>query len=394
VIERIVSDREKVAGLRARTSRRIRVLQVVHALNYGGAEMVVVQLAQGADRSRFETVVCCCRDLGPLARGLHDQGIEVSRAGPPGRFQNYLRPWHVRRVISRVKPDVVHTHGFPALVEVGQLAALHLVPHWIHTYHFGNYPNFEKPHYMPMERLFSRWVDQLVAVSDTQRGLLIRYHKLRPDRIITITNGVSPNPFVADGHTRARKRSELGLPADAMVVGTVSVLRAAKGITHLLQAAQEIHGRRPDVRFVIVGGGPLEQELRAEARQRHLESVVTFTGWRPDISELLTTFDVFVMSSLWEAMPIALLEAMAARLPIVATDVGQNASIVQDGIGGVIVPAQNAGAIVAAVLDLIDQPSRRAVLAEAAHRRVEQEYATIRTIQRYEDLYARAAAGR
>jgi glycosyltransferase involved in cell wall biosynthesis len=99
------------------------------------------------------------------------------------------------------------------------------------------------------------------------------------------------------------------------------------------------------------------------------------------------------MSSLWEAMPIALLEAMAARLPIVATDVGQNASIVQDGIGGVIVPARNAGAIVAAVLDLIDQPSRRAVLAEAAHRRVEQEYATSRTIQRYEDLYARAASG-
>src|SRR6185436_6323791 len=107
-------------------------------------------------------------------------GIDVRLAGPRGRIHNYLRPWHVQRVMASFKPDVVHTHGLPPLVEMGQLAFLGLAPHWVHTYHFGNYPYSERRHHMPLERLFSPAADQLVAVSDRQRVDLIRYHRLAP----------------------------------------------------------------------------------------------------------------------------------------------------------------------------------------------------------------------
>ncbi len=366
---------------------RRRVLQVISALNFGGAENVVVRLALGADASRFEMGVCGTLGLGPNSEPLVKGGIHVVPAGPHGRIHNYLRPWHLRRVIARFKPDVVHSHGLPALAELGQLSAFRLAPRWIHTYHFGNYPYTEKPFHMDVERLFSAAPDQLVAVSDRQRDDLIRFHGLDPARIMTIPNGVPPNPFVGDAVVRQRKRAELGIPQDAFVIGSVAVLTEQKGMPYLLQAAKAIGARTPRARVVIVGGGPLEQPLREQAAALGLGSAVSFTGWRSDTAELLCAFDVYVMASLWEAMPVALLEAMAARLPIVVTDVGQNRKIVEDDRSAIVIPPADPSAIASAVLSLVEQPSLAARLAAAAQQRVERQFSTAQMIERYEDVY-------
>jgi glycosyltransferase involved in cell wall biosynthesis len=333
--------------------------------------------------------VCSTLGLGPMSEPLLAAGIPVLPAGPRGRVHNYLRPWHLSRVIARFKPDVVHSHGLPVLAELGQLSAFHLAPHWVHTYHFGNYPITEKPWHMHVERLFSAAPDQLVAVSDRQREDLVRFHRLDPQRIMTIPNGVPANSFAGDPAVRQRKRAELGIPPDAFVVGSVAVLSEQKGMTFLLQAAHAMRERHPSVKFLIVGGGPLEQPLREEAAARGLESTVVFTGWRKDAAELLCAFDVYVMASLWEAMPVALLEAMAARLPIVVTDVGQNRQIVEGERSAVVIPPGDASAIVSAVQTLIERPSFAAALAAAAHERVDQQFGTARMIERYEDLYNR-----
>jgi glycosyltransferase involved in cell wall biosynthesis len=369
----------------------VRVLQINSALYFGGAEKVVVTLALGIDRSRFNMAVCCTKALGPLSEPLLENGITVRRAGPAGRIHNFLRPWHVRNVIADFKPDVIHTHGISSLVDVGQLALLRQVPRWIHTYHFGNYP-YKDRRYMAAERLFSRVADQLIAVSDVQRQALIDLHRLDPARIMTIHNGVSVKRFASDERIRAAKKSELGIPSSAPVIGSVAVLTEQKGCTYLLQAAQQIHHRFPGVRFLIVGGGPLEQALRAEAIERGLENVVVFTGWRGDVAELLRVFDVFVMSSLWEAMPVALLEAMAARLPIIVTDVGQNAVIVEDGISGAVVRPRDVAAIAEAAMGLLANPTRAAALAAAACQRVEREFGTAKMVDCYQKLYETSRA--
>jgi glycosyltransferase involved in cell wall biosynthesis len=197
-----------------------------------------------------------------------------------------------------------------------------------------------------------------------------------------------------DGCTRQAKRAELGIPEDAPVVGCVCVLTEQKGLSHFLDAARAIHDLRPDVRFLIVGGGPLEQSLRNKANEFGLGSAVHFTGWRFDVAELLCALDVFVMSSLWEAMPVALLEAMAARLPIVVTNVGQNACIVEDGVSGVIIEPADASLISSAVLKLLQRPADAARLAEAALGRVHQHFSTDRMIERYESLYAKGVQSR
>jgi glycosyltransferase involved in cell wall biosynthesis len=240
---------------------------------------------------------------------------------------------------------------------------------------------------MTAERLFSRRVGQLVAVSEPQRETVIAHHHVAPDRIITIPNGVD-DPSVDAASARDRKRQELGIPSDAFVVGSVAVLTEQKGMTYLMQAARTIVDRMPSARIVIVGGGPLEEPLKRQAESLGLSGHVLFAGWRADVSELMLAFDVFVMSSLWEAMPLALLEALAAARPIVLTTVGDNRRIVQDGAAGRLVPPRDAGAIASAVLELAGNPAEARDLGERARRRFEQRFRTDRMVQSYERLYS------
>lgn len=364
-----------------------RVLQVISALNYGGAEDVVVKLALGLDPKKFESHVCGTLGLGPLADRLTVEGVSVRRAGPAGRVHNYLRPWHLYRVIAEVEPDVVHSHGLPPMTELGQLALAGVVPTWIHTFHFGNYPHTEKRRHMRVERILSSAPDRLVAVSDKQRDDLIGYHRIAPARIVTIANGVNPNSRADDPGLRRQMRLALGVPPEAFVVGTVAVLSEQKGVTYLLQAARQLLRLHPAWRFVIVGGGPLEGALRAEAEQLGIAESVVFTSWRSDAKELLCAFDVYVMASLWEALPIALLEAMAAGRAIVVTDVGQNAQIVTDQESALVIPPAAAGAIADAIVRLSAEPGLAARLATRARDEVDRRFGTSRMVNAYEALY-------
>ena len=305
------------------TPRRLRVLQIIGALYYGGAEKVVTGLALGIDRERFEMMVCCTRAFGPLAEAVRAAGIPLVLGGPQTRLQRYLGPLHLRKVIRQLRPDVIHTHALPGLVDVGPLAWTWQTPPWIHTFHYGNYP-YANRRYMIAERIFSRRADLLVAVADAQRAKLIAHHRIAPERIITLPNGVRDNPFREMDGVRARKRAELGLPDDAPVIGTIAVLTEQKGVSYLLQAMPRILRAVPAARLVVAGGGPLEAALKQEAEALGITGSVIFAGWRLDVGELLLAFDVWAMSSLWEAMPLALIEAMAAGRPIVATDVGDN----------------------------------------------------------------------
>jgi glycosyltransferase involved in cell wall biosynthesis len=374
-----------------RTDRRTRVLQVIGSMHIGGAENAVVHLARGLDPGRYDVSVCCTSALGVLAEGLISESVNVVLAAP-GRRLRYLTPLYLQRTIARLRPDVVHTHGTPALLHAGPLGFAGLLPYWVHTFHYGNYP-LPNARQMKGERVFSRAASQLVAVSETQRESIIRHHGIRPDRIITVVNGVGENPHVVGNTTRARKRSELGFGPDEIVAGCVAVLSEQKGISYLLQAARLLGQQNGRIRFLIAGGGPLEASLRQQARDLGLESRVVFTGWRQDNLELLTALDVFVMSSLWEAMPLALLEAMAARLPIVVTDVGDNRAVVDGGSCGIVIPPRNAEAIAEAIGHLVGRPERARELAGRAHSRFLECFTTARMLEEYERVYDDGLAG-
>jgi glycosyltransferase involved in cell wall biosynthesis len=148
----------------------------------------------------------------------------------------------------------------------------------------------------------------------------------------------------------------------------------------------------PTARFLVIGGGPLEQPLRDKAVSLGLADRVVFTGSKQDASRLLPVFDVFVMSSLWEAMPMALLEAMAARRQIIVTDVGDNRAIVDNGRCGVVVAPRDARAITNAVLGIVGNPYESALMAERAQQRLDERFTTRHMVEAYEGLYERMVA--
>lgn len=371
------------------TERQLRVLQVSATMHIGGAENVVVELAERLDRSRFEVALCCTRELGVLAERLRAKSVEVLLAAPADRRLRHFTPLFLHRAIARFQPDIVHTHSTPTLLHAGPLAALGLLPRWVHTFHFGNYDSATRRQ-MRGERLFCRLPNELIAVSESQRQSIIRFHGLPPDRIRTIPNGVAPNPSVNQPEGIKRRRRELGFTDSDIIVGCVAVLSEQKGVTYLLKGAARFMAQDPRIRLLIIGGGPAEKALRAEARALNLAAV--FTGWRPDALDLLPVLDVFVMSSLWEAMPMALLEAMAARRPIVVTDVGDNKQIVDGGRCALVVPKANADAIAAAVLGLTSDPRRASALGALALQRFMERFTTTRMVSTYEALYEKICA--
>jgi glycosyltransferase involved in cell wall biosynthesis len=371
-------------------TRRLRLLEVIGSLHIGGAEKVVLNLARGIDRSRFDLAVCCTRQRGVLAEQLTAEGIDVRLVAPQTHRWRHATPYLLWREIRRFGADIIHTHGTPALIHTGPLGLLRLAPTWVHTFHFGNY-DAGLTRDMQRERYFCRFPTQLIAVSDAQRQSLMKAHGVPAARIGTIVNGVAGNPFLADPAVRDRKRAELGFRPEDVVVGAIAVLSEQKGISYLLQAAEEFLAADARLRLVVIGGGPLEVTLRAQAEQLSQRARITFTGWRQDSQELMTALDVFVMSSLWEAMPMVLLEAMAARRPIVATDVGENRRILDDGRCGHVVPPRDAAALAGAMLAVARDPEGTAAMASRAAARYDSAYTIERMVAAHEALFTRLA---
>lgn len=377
----------------APAGQRIRVAQITGAMDFGGAENVIAHLATGLDPHRYAVTIVCTRGIGTLGERLKEQGVNVVLTRPYVRSRRHLGPLDLYRTLREIDAQVVHTHGEPPLSAAGPLGYLRLLPYWVHSFHYGNYPYAESKR-MFLERTLCRPASALIAVADQQRATIIKHHRVAPSRIRTLLNGVQPNKYLDNAAFRSAKRRELGLRDEDLIVGTIAVLSKQKGVTYLLQGAREVLNAHPTVKFLIVGGGPLEAQLRREADDLRLGERVLFTGWRKDVQEILPTLDMFVMSSLWEAMPLTLLEAMAAHLPIVATNVGDNANLTGNGECAVIVPPADASALASAISRLIADSNAARAMAARAGRMFQERFTVRHMVAAHERLYEAAVAQR
>lgn len=378
---------------RPATIERIRVLQIIDSLHIGGAENVVIHLSRALDRSEFDAAAACTRFRGVQADRLTEAGLAVHPVFPTNRAFRHFTPLSLARLIHRLQPDVLHSHGTPALLHTGPLAMTGLLGRrpWIHTFHFGNYPHLA-PNLMRGERFFAKYPTRLIAVSDSQREAISRCHNVPLERIETKYNGVHDLRLHQAPGARERGRAALNLSREDIVVGSLAVLSKQKGVSYFLHAASELLRTRPQLKFLVIGGGPLETELKNEAAALGIGNAVVFTGWRTDAIELLPALDVFVMASIWEAMPMVLLEAMAAQRTIVVTDVGDNKKIVEHERSGLVVPAADGAAIAAAIERLLANPSLMAAYADAAYKRFAEHYTVAQMTARYATLYRDAVS--
>lgn len=359
-------------------------MQLIHGMYLGGAENVVANIVRQVDRSRFDVQICCLKEKGVLGEKLESEGARVILPEKASGRLGKLRA--LKRLIATEQPDLLHSHGTTALLNVGPACLTGTRVPLIHTYHFGNYPHIPKS-YLWSERVFSRLACRRVAVSESQKASVVEHLYIREDKVDVVFNGVPENACRGDDASRAQARSELGYGEEIIVVGCIAVLSQQKGVNYLLESARELLERDPRLRFVIVGGGRLEQELREQCNQYGLDGKVQFTGWRSDALRLLGALDIFILPSLWEGLPMVLLEAMATELPIVVTDVADNRNIIENGVSGLVIPPKDPAAISKALRRMAGDMMTAREMGRAAYERYRACYSDAVMVEQYQSLY-------
>lgn len=387
----------------SRSDRRIRVCEVLEATE-GGTREHLRQIAGHLDRGRFELafVVSPLRDptFGHDIAQMRAWGHEVAlvpmhrAVRPLGDLVACVRLW---RYFARRRFDIVHTHSSKAGI-VGRVAAwLAGVPARLHTPHALPFQQQVGPckaaMYRAIEAIAGRLTTKLVALSTFEERLLLRTGVARPNQVQIVHNGVDVHELPTAGMA-ARKRHELGLPSDALVVGSVGRLVEQKGHKFLIQAARRVVDALPGATFAIVGEGPLRESLSAEIARLGLGQNVRLMGHRDDVRDLLPALDMLVLPSLWEAMPYSVLEAMAAALPVVAFDVSGIGEFVRHGQHGLLTPAKDPVALSDAIIALGRDESLRLRMGADGREWVRSQFSTRHFVQSLEKLYSTSVFGR
>jgi glycosyltransferase involved in cell wall biosynthesis len=374
----------------AAAPRKINLLIVVAGLGIGGAEVVIQRIAQTIDRARFNLLIACLKVRGSIGDELVKQGVEIEVISTPGKKVDYFTSLKLLRLIRRRRIDVVHTHSTDALLESAFCKLLMPRIKLVHTFHYGNYPHLPKKR-MLYERLGSRIASHLVAVGEVQRQTLIDCYKLRDSHIGKVWNGVM---YVPKDDGRAF-REKLGLKPDQVLIGTLATLIEQKGLFDLLAIAKQLQPLGDRVRFVIVGEGKLRPKLEERRRELGLDESVILAGWVGNAAEVaLPGFDIFLQPSLWEAMSIALLEAMIAAKPVVATRVGEAPYMVDEGRDGYLLDARDVPGMAAALRRLVDDPDLRQRMGAVGAAKAKNRFMVEHMTRAYEDIYSAGFSSR
>jgi len=370
----------------------MRIGVVVPRLLGGGAAQCVVDLAIGMGDVGLQPTVICLERGGYLADELSSRGVTV--IGPLKKTGNDpTAPFRLAAILKEHRVDVAHCHNWGGLVDTVIAAKLARRP-VLHTQHGLDYGFSDSPDHLRsrlrtvLKTLACQGVGKVATVSHEVAQMVTREWRVPPGRVSVVHNGVRV-PLPGQGvEVRARWRQELGIGESDVLIGTVAVFRPVKDLHTMLEAMALMRKETSRARLVLMGAGPQKEELEAAVKRLGLESVVHFPGFRRDASQLLPALDVFVLSSLSEGISLALLDAMAAGVPSVATAVGGNLEIIRDPACGVLVPPRSPRDLADAILSLMDDSPRRRELVEGGRRRVEEAFSLRRMVGAYESLYA------
>ncbi len=365
---------------------RITVVHLVLSLEVGGLENGVVNLVNALDRRAFRSVVVCLRRAGRLAARLEPEAAlhVLGVTGPPSPTST----WRLARILRAEEADVVRCLNAEALLHGAPAARLAGRPALV--YQNGGRTRPERPLRLAVERLAARFADRVVAVSDELADELASVLRLPRERIATVPNGVDVERFDRP-RPRAEVRAALGLPPWAPVIGTVGRLVPQKRQELLVEAAAQLRPTMPELRVLIAGEGPARGRLAEAAAAAGIADRILLLGERDDVPDLLAAMDLFVLASDWEGHSNVLLEAVAAGVPVVATDVEGVRTVVEDGVSGHLVPRGSAAAIARAAAAVLGSADRGRALAAAARTRLEAGFTLEAMARRHEALLREVA---
>jgi glycosyltransferase involved in cell wall biosynthesis len=359
----------------------------------GGADVLLLRTASRLNGERVRMTVCGIYRSGDedydLDRRAADLGIDYHGIAQTSLLARGVLP-AIRRLVHQCRPDLVDAQDYKAAWFAARLARLEgILP--IATLHgWSGHHWRERLLYYPAEKLLVRSFPLAIAVSAEIAGTLRRWG-CAPDRVEVLPNGVDPQELRRTPGTAARVRRHLGIPPGDIVLGAVGRLEREKRFDLLLQSMARLLPRRRELRLLLVGEGSLRPRLQEQARRLGIDHRCRFLGHRRDVAELYQACDVLVQSSDHEGTPTVLLEAMALKVPVVATDVGGTGQLIEHGRHGLLVPRRDARALAAAVEHTLSGWESTVRRVAAARRRIEDELSLDARTRRLEFLYAQVA---
>jgi glycosyltransferase involved in cell wall biosynthesis len=369
----------------------INILHIISTLHVGGVENQLALILGKYDRRKLSPLVCSLADKGEIGREIEESGIEVIPLKKLGHQFNWTIVRDIYRLIKTRDVKIVRTHQYHANL-YGRLAAwLAKVPCIVASVH-NVYTQDKKLHRRIINRFLSGFTDRVVAVSETVKRDIVKYDGLRADKVTVIYNGIDAQRFFNISGNSIR--ANLGIPLEAHVVGTVGRLTIQKGQRYLIDAVAMLKEKFPQIALLIVGDGPMRDDLQNRAKTLGIDKNAIFLWTRRDIPQLLSAMDIFVLPSLWEGLGTALIEAMASGKAVIATDIAPFREIINSEKVGILVPVKDRRAIASSVELLLNNKALAQTLAECAKERSFSNFSMDITTNRYVGLFENILSGK
>lgn len=356
------------------SNKKINLIHIITALDYGGAERLLFDLVRNLDRKKYNVSVVCVVRGGALVKEFRDIAVDVKIIGKKIKI-GLSTIFKISKYLKRKNPDIVHTHLFGGDTW-GRLGALMArVPVIISTEHNINLDEGIIKRFVKM--VLSWFTDKIIAVSSSVKEYSIKVDHINPKKIEVIYNGVNIKKFYNPNPNFFQNKTP--------VIGVVGRLEEQKGHKYLLEAIQKIK----DVPFEVwvIGDGSLRIKLEKQADELSIKDKVKFLGSRDDVKELLRQTDIFVLPSLWEGLGIAVLEAALAGKPIIATKVGGLQEIINDKKTGLLIPAKDSEKLAQSIKWVLSHEKEAAQMALKLQEEVREQFDVKKMAKKYENLY-------
>ena len=385
---------------------KIKVAHVITRFDKGGSAENTFLTVRGLDKKKYEVLLIKGLSqesvIGEKEAAAVDENLkEAERNGVRvltlpflvrsiAPLNDFSALFNLMKIFWQERPAIVHTHTSKAGI-LGRWAAFFAkVPVIVHTPHghvfWGYFNKWKTSVFVFLERLTARITDSIITLTEHEKKDHLRFAIAPETKFTVIHSGVDLSKFSGVTVDAFEMKKKLGISEGTFVVGTVGRLTPVKGQRYLLEAATKVLQQRPDTAFVFLGDGELLTELTEMASSLGIKDHVKFLGWRPDVADVMATFDVFVLPSLNEGMGKVLVEAMAMGKPIIASNVGGIPDLVTHGLNGLLVPPADADAMADAIVTLHGDPSKAKRMAEKGNL-IAAGYSVDAMIQKIDRLY-------
>ena len=367
-----------------KSKRKIKIIRVVVGLNQGGVQQMIFNLFKGLDKDIFEPIALAIENSGAIGEDIEREGFRVINLGLQRKSLSFIKIIsELQRVFAMEKPFIVHGSSYYPSVYSRVAAKFAGVPILVSHEHLMF--KTKRPKRQIISHVVSRFTDLHVAVCKSVKEQVIGWYKIPESKVVVVYNGVDTNVF---NRTLSidQAKAKLNMPRDSFIVGYVGRLDPEKGHSYLFQALRKIK-EKFKVRCVLVGTGRHEDNIKQLAKNYEIFDITEFLGLRRNIADLLSAMDTFVLPSLQEGFPNALIEAMAVGCSVIATNISGINEAVSDWENGLLVPPGNSDALASAIVLLQSNKEARIKISLAARKMVEEQFSLKKHIKKIEELY-------